>query len=55
MIIDGGTIKDANVIVEAGGNLTILNNGTLELGPTGNVITELGSTLNVINGTVKPL
>ena len=55
LIIDGGTIKDANVIVEAGGNLTILNNGTLELGPTGNVITELGSTLNVINGTVKPL
>jgi C1A family cysteine protease len=54
LIINGGTLKDANIIVEAGGNLSMSNNGTIELSPNGQFSTENGALVNIQYGNIIP-
>ena len=54
LIVNGGTLKDANIIVEAGGNLSLSNNGTIELSQNGQFSAENGALVNVQFGNIIP-
>ena len=54
LIVDGGTLKNANIIVDSGGNLTVRNNGTIELSQSGQVSTALGALVNIDEGNITP-
>ncbi len=54
LIVNGGTLKDANIIVEAGGNLSLSNNGTIELSQNGQFSAENGALINIQYGNILP-
>ena len=43
-----------HIIVEAGGNLSMSNNGTIELSPNGQFSTENGALVNIQYGNIIP-
>lgn len=59
IIMDGGTLKvdsgrisNANVLVKRGGHLAIENGGEIEVGKFGNLATEGGASVEVVDGEV---
>ncbi len=54
LIISGGTINDADVIVESGGHLTINNSGTINLSQHGDFETQFGAIVNINSGKINP-
>jgi len=54
LIINGGTINNADVIVESGGHLTINNSGTINLSQHGDFKTLVGAIVNINSGKINP-
>lgn len=54
LIINGGTINNADVIVESGGHLTINNSGTINLSQHGDFETVVGAIVNINSGKINP-
>lgn len=55
LIIDNGSIKQANIRLKSGANMNIRNNGTVILGSADNFVTETGATLNIYSGGIELL
>lgn len=53
LVIDGGQILEANIIVENGGTLIINNNGVLRLRQNGLYITQVGAKVLINYGIIK--
>lgn len=53
LIINGGRISDANIIVENGGNLIIDNGGLVKLQHNGQLQTQIGAVLLINNGEIN--
>lgn len=54
LIINGGTINNADVIVESGGHLTINNSGTINLSQHGDFKALVGAIVNINSGKINP-
>jgi len=52
LIIDGGNLKNGNIIVLNGGNLSVINDGAINLFSGDEVQSELGATMNIDNGSI---
>ena len=52
LIIDGGNLKDGNIVVLNGGNLSVINDGAINLFSGDEVQSELGATMNIDNGSI---
>lgn len=50
--VDSGRISNANVLVKRGGHLAIENGGEIEVGKFGNLTTEGGASVEVVDGEV---
>nr|WP_253952468.1 C25 family cysteine peptidase [Xylanibacter muris] len=51
--IDGGEIKDADILIKAGGTLRIKNNGTVRIAKYGRLDSEPGAIMEIYGGEVK--
>lgn len=53
LIVDGGLIKNANVIVQTGCELVLKNNGVLEKDFNDELVIDTGGTFDFTNGEIK--
>ncbi len=53
LIVDNGMIVNAEIVVKAGGNLIIRNNGIVQQGEDDKVDIQLGGTLQIISGEIR--
>ena len=53
LIVDNGMIVNAEIVVKAGGNLIIRNNGIVQQGEDDNVDIQLGGTLQILSGEIR--
>lgn len=53
LIIDGGQLNEANVLVEDGGSFTINNGGVVRIQDNGVFQTQLGAVVLINNGKIE--
>lgn len=53
LIVDNGTIVNAEIVVNAGGSLIVRNNGIIQQGEGDMVDVQLGGTLQIISGEIR--
>ena len=53
LVINGGQIYEANIIVENGGTLIIENDGLIQPRHNGQYLTQIGAKVSIYNGKVN--
>ena len=53
LILNGGLLSDANIVVESGGTLIINNGGIIRLRHNGQFLTEVGAIVSINQGNIE--